>query len=94
MQEFFTPIDINKFAGANEYRADSYGKVINSYLQGGDFPDLAGGGPKFTNVFTDQDGYATALPIKANSTTGTFYVTATINNQTVKFSLTNAQTNQ
>ena len=59
----------------------------------GEFPNLAGGGPKFANTMTDQDGYASAPQIKANGSTGTFYVTATSNNQTIKFSLTNAAAN-
>ncbi len=40
MQEFFTPIDLSQFNGANKYPATSYGKLINSYLKGGDFPSL------------------------------------------------------
>lgn len=40
MQEFFTPIDISHFTGTNKYAPASYGKVINTYLKGGNFPDL------------------------------------------------------
>ena len=40
MQEYFTPIDISKFLGADQYTAASYGKVINAYVVGGDFPVL------------------------------------------------------
>src|SRR3989344_4931059 len=40
MQEFFTPIDTSQFNGANKYAATSYGKLISTYVQGGDFPDL------------------------------------------------------
>lgn len=40
MQEFFTPIDTSDFNGANKYAATSYGKLINAYLQGGNFPSL------------------------------------------------------
>lgn len=68
--------------------------TIGGSFASGEFPNLAGGGPKFTNTVTDQDGYATALFIKANAIVGTFYVTAASLNQTVKFSLTNAQANQ
>lgn len=68
--------------------------TISGSTASGEFPNLAGGGPKFTNTITDADGYATALPIKANTVAGTFYVIASCQNQTVKFSLTNAQPNQ
>lgn len=40
MQEFFTPIDTTQFNGASKYPASSYGKLINAYVQGGDFPSL------------------------------------------------------
>ena len=40
MQEFFTPIDTSHFNGANKYSATTYGKVINVYLKGDDFPSL------------------------------------------------------
>lgn len=40
MQEYFTPIDITKFTGADQYTASSYGKLINAYVEGGDFPVL------------------------------------------------------
>ncbi len=40
MQEFFTPIDINQFSGAGKYAASSYGKVLNAYVKGSDFPSL------------------------------------------------------
>lgn len=40
MQEYFTPIAISKFNGLNQYTASSYGKTINIYTQGSDFPDL------------------------------------------------------
>lgn len=40
MQEFFTPIDTTQFNGAGKYPASSYGKLINAYVQGGDFPSL------------------------------------------------------
>ncbi len=40
MQEFFTPIDTSHFNGATKYATTSYGKLINAYLQGGDFPSL------------------------------------------------------
>ncbi|MCX6295820.1 MAG: formimidoylglutamase, partial [Bacteroidetes bacterium] len=40
MQEFFTPIDTSHFNGANKYSATTYGKVINAYLKGDDFPSL------------------------------------------------------
>lgn len=40
MQEYFTPIDITKFTGADQYTASSYGKLINAYVEGGDFPAL------------------------------------------------------
>ena len=40
MQEYFTPIDINGFNGASQYSSSSYGKCIEVYVQGGDFPDL------------------------------------------------------
>ena len=42
MQEFFTPIDLNDFNGANKYPATSYGKIINAYTLGNDFPSLEG----------------------------------------------------
>ncbi len=40
MQEYFTPINISKFSGAHQYTASSYGKLIKSYIQKDDFPDL------------------------------------------------------
>ncbi|MBA3705383.1 MAG: formimidoylglutamase [Bacteroidetes bacterium] len=40
MQEYFAPIDITKFSDANQYTASSYGKIINVYIQGDDFPVL------------------------------------------------------
>lgn len=40
MQEFFTPIDTSDFNGANKYASSSYGKIINVYTVGGDFPSL------------------------------------------------------
>jgi arginase family enzyme len=40
MQEFFTPIYTSDFIGADRYAASSYGKIVNSYIQGGDFPNL------------------------------------------------------
>jgi formiminoglutamase len=40
MQEFFTPLDTSEFIGADRYAASSYGKIVNSYVQGGDFPSL------------------------------------------------------
>ncbi|MGQ0828323.1 MAG: formimidoylglutamase [Bacteroidota bacterium] len=40
MQEYFTPIDITKFNGVDHYTASSYGKLINAYVEGGDFPTL------------------------------------------------------
>jgi len=40
MQEFFTPLDTSEFIGADRYAASSYGKIVNSYMQGGDFPSL------------------------------------------------------
>jgi formiminoglutamase len=40
MQEFFTPLDTSEFIGADRYAASSYGKIVNSYIQGGDFPSL------------------------------------------------------
>jgi formiminoglutamase len=40
MQEYFTPIDIDRFNGVEHYTASSYGKVVNAYVHEGDFPDL------------------------------------------------------
>jgi formiminoglutamase len=40
MQEFFTPIDLKDFCGAGKYPATAYGKIINAYTVGNDFPDL------------------------------------------------------
>ena len=40
MQEFFTPLDTSEFIGADRYAASSYGKIVNSYMQGGNFPSL------------------------------------------------------
>lgn len=40
MQEFFTPLDTSEFIGADRYAASSYGKIVNYYVQGGDFPSL------------------------------------------------------
>ncbi|CAN5310285.1 formimidoylglutamase [soil metagenome] len=40
MQEFFTPIDTSEFNGAKKYAATAYGKIINAYVVGGDFPSL------------------------------------------------------
>lgn len=40
MQEYFTPIDINKLSGVNQYTASSYGKLITTYYEGADFPNL------------------------------------------------------
>ena len=40
MQEFFTPIDLKEFSGAGKYPATAYGKIINAYTVGNDFPDL------------------------------------------------------
>ncbi len=40
MQEYFTPIEINKLSGINRYTASSYGKLIRSYTSGSEFPDL------------------------------------------------------
>jgi arginase family enzyme len=40
MQEYFTPIDINTFSGTEEYPTFSYGKLINAYIQGVDFPSF------------------------------------------------------
>ena len=40
MQEYFTPIDINKFALAEQYADSSYGKIIKAYIQNNEFPDL------------------------------------------------------
>ena len=40
MQEFFTPIDLKEFNGAGKYAATSYGKIIDGYFAGSDFPSL------------------------------------------------------
>ena len=40
MQEYFTPINLKSFSEANQYTETSYGKCINAYLQGNDFPSL------------------------------------------------------
>lgn len=40
MQEYFTPIDVLKFNGINQYTDSSYGKVVNAYTQDGNFPEL------------------------------------------------------
>lgn len=40
MQEFFTPIDNSYFSGVNKYTSTSYGKIINAYIKGGEFPEL------------------------------------------------------
>ena len=40
MQEYFSHIDLNKFANANQYTETSYGKVIKSYCEENKFPDL------------------------------------------------------
>ena len=40
MQEFFTPIDLKEFNGAGKYAATSYGKIIDGYFVGSDFPSL------------------------------------------------------
>ena len=40
MQEFFTPVDTGHLNAENKYAASSYGKVINAYIKGGDFPSL------------------------------------------------------
>ncbi len=40
MQEYFTPVDITKFSGTNQYIAASYGKLINVYTENEGFPDL------------------------------------------------------
>lgn len=40
MQEYFSPIDISGFSGLKKYTDSSFGKVINAYISGCDFPDL------------------------------------------------------
>ena len=40
MQEYFTPIEIEKLNGANQYSATSYGKLISIYSNPDNFPDL------------------------------------------------------
>lgn len=40
MQEYFSPIDMNRFNGKELYTASSYGKIVNIYTREGDFPDL------------------------------------------------------
>lgn len=40
MQEYFSAIDISTFSGNASYTASSYGKLVNAYVKGGDFPDL------------------------------------------------------
>lgn len=40
MQEYFSPIDIKKFADTNQYIESSYGKVIKTYSQQDEFPEL------------------------------------------------------
>jgi arginase family enzyme len=40
MQEYFTPIDISKFSGVNQYTSTSYGEIINSYIVNANFPNL------------------------------------------------------
>lgn len=38
--EYFEPIDLSKFKGAENYQATSLGKLIRKYEPGRDFPDL------------------------------------------------------
>lgn len=40
MQEFFSPIDLRSFNGSADYANTSYGKVIQAYVEGGEFPSL------------------------------------------------------
>jgi len=40
MQEYFTPIDIDKFSGVKHYTASSYGKLVKGYFINNDFPKL------------------------------------------------------
>ncbi len=40
MQEYFTPIEVDKLNGVNQYTDSSYGKLININHSGGSFPDL------------------------------------------------------
>ncbi len=40
MQEYFTPINSKSFNQAAQYPEKSYGKLINAYIQEGDFPSL------------------------------------------------------
>ena len=40
MQEYFSPIDIASFSGDSSYAATSFGRIINAYAKGNDFPDL------------------------------------------------------
>ena len=40
MQEYFTPIETTKLSGINQYTASSYGKMIHSYIEENNFPDL------------------------------------------------------
>jgi arginase family enzyme len=40
MQEYFTPIDVADFNGSKFYSETAYGKIINCYTKGAEFPDL------------------------------------------------------
>ncbi len=40
MQEYFTPIHVADFTGINNYTASSYGKIIQVYTQGDNFPSI------------------------------------------------------
>lgn len=40
MQEYFSPINIDKFSGINNYTKSSYRNCIDVYLQNSDFPSL------------------------------------------------------
>lgn len=40
MQEYFKPVDLADFSGSSEYSETAYGKIINIYSEGRDFPSL------------------------------------------------------
>lgn len=42
MQEFFTPVSIQNFAGSKSYSASAYGSILRIYAEGGEFPSLDG----------------------------------------------------
>lgn len=56
MQEYFSAIDNAAFSGSTSYTASSYGKLIDAYVPGGDFPSLENIQLAFIGVEEDRKG--------------------------------------